>query len=119
MLIHLCKLDMCLGPMLPVMEDTTDYIEEPLEVEDDLLPEQNEMTEAIASSEALETVLKDKPIIEEHKNNKENKPKNSQPKENPLVCKYCNEWFTYTAPNEAALLSHLKMLHKDKINKKN
>ena len=32
-----------------------------------------------------------------------------------LNCKYCNTYFTYTAPNEKALQSHLKTLHQAEL----
>ena len=34
-----------------------------------------------------------------------------------LNCKYCNTYFTYTAPNIAALRSHLKTLHQAELAK--
>ena len=34
-----------------------------------------------------------------------------------LNCKYCNTFFTYTAPNIAALRSHLKTLHQAELAK--
>ena len=43
-------------------------------------------------------------------------PTNTEKKED-LSCKYCNTYFTYTAPNKKALVSHLKTLHQAELAK--
>lgn len=40
-------------------------------------------------------------------------PRNLEPavETQSLDCKYCNKYFTYTAPNRIALINHFKSLH--------
>jgi ankyrin repeat protein len=45
------------------------------------------------------------------------KPATNTEKKEDLSCKYCNTYFTYTAPNKSALVSHLKTLHQAELAK--
>ena len=39
------------------------------------------------------------------------------PSRSELMCKYCIKYFTYTAPNKKALITHLKQLHMAELSK--